>query len=313
MKVAIKASPLARKVAADLGIDLNQVIPSGPNNRILVADIQNFKPQVAAKPIVNDELKVDKLSNVSESLAKPNLTMPTFSETLQWESIPMNPIRKATVKAMGIANSQTALFTGLKSIDVSELVKLRNNVKTHALTKNVKLTYLAFIVKAVALSLKQMPNLNIRNDEKNHAIQMANQINIGVACDTPEGLMVPVIKCADQMSILQIAAKITKLATKARTKKLTLNEMTGGTFTISNFGSVGLDYATPIVNYPESAILGVGTITKTPAVINGEIMVRDFMPLSISCDHKVIDGADAGRFLILVTNYLTNPALLLIE
>lgn len=213
---------------------------------------------------------------------------------------------------MTTAHEKVAGFTGLRNLDVTELVNIRKQLKAFADSQRVKLTYLAFIIKACANALKDMPNLNVRIDEENKATKFAQQINIGMACDTPDGLMVPVIKGADKLSVLQIAVKINDLAMKARSKKLASNEMSGATFTVTNFGAVGLDYATPIVNFPESAILGVGTITRAPGVINDKIEIRDFMPFSITADHKVIDGADAGRFLTKVAYYLQNPATLLV-
>lgn len=195
----------------------------------------------------------------------------------------------------------------MKSIDVTELVSYRKIVKAYADKQDIKLTYLAFIIKAVANALIEMPNINARNDEDNKAIKYIKNINIGMACDTPDGLMVPVIKDADKKSVLEIAQSITDLATKARSKKLSMAEMSGATFTVSNFGAVGLEYATPIVNFPESAILGVGIMIKTPSVIDNNIVIRDLMPFSMTADHKIIDGADAGRFLMKIQDYLANP------
>ncbi|QBQ07754.1 pyruvate dehydrogenase E2 component [Spiroplasma gladiatoris] len=308
----IKATPLARKMAADLKINLANVVPTGPNQRILAIDIQNYQANPTSLNAVSNIQPTKQVTKQVVDFSNPLIQVPEFNEPLSFNSTPMNPIRKATVKAMDVAHTKAAGFTGLKNVDITELVNLRNQLKGFAETQKVKLTYLAFIIKATALSLKDMPNLNVRIDEENKAIKFANQINIGMACDTPDGLMVPVIKSADKLSVLQIAVKINDLATKARNKKLAMSEMSGGTFTVTNFGSVGLDYATPIVNYPESAILGIGTITKAPGVINDQIEIRDFMPFSLTADHKVIDGADAGRFLQRVVYYLQNPAILLV-
>lgn len=309
----IKASPLAIKMAAAKGIDINNVIGTGPNGRILASDIENFvvKPLVEQTQSVNVGEAPTKKSNIDYS--SPTIDVPEFNDPLSFESKPWNPIRKATVKAMETAHAQVAGFTGLRNVDVTDLVVLRKQIKDYADSLNIKLTYLAFVIKATAMALKEMPNLNVRIDQEQKAIKYANQINIGMACDTPDGLMVPVIKGADKLSVLQIAVKINDLAVKARTKKLSSKEMSGATFTITNFGAVGLDYATPIVNFPESAILGIGTITKTPGVLNNQIAIRDFMPLSITADHRVIDGADAGRFLSKIASYLENPALILIK
>ncbi|QGS52022.1 dihydrolipoamide acetyltransferase family protein [Spiroplasma tabanidicola] len=310
----VRATPLARKMAAVMGVDLTKVSPTGPNNRILAADIESF----AANPHIVQPQALPQMAPIGPGpkpkvdYTNPAISVPEFNEPLSFNSVPWNPIRKATVKAMDVAHTKVAGFTGFKNVDITELVNLRNQLKGFADSQRVKLTYLAFIIKAVTLSLKDMPNLNVRIDEENKAIKFANQINIGMACDTPDGLMVPVIKGADKLSVLQIAVKINDLASKARSKKLAMNEMTGATFTVTNFGSVGLDYATPIVNYPESAILGVGTITRAPGVINDQIEIREFMPFSLTADHKVIDGADAGRFLQRIVYYLQNPAILLV-
>ncbi|QHX37024.1 dihydrolipoamide acetyltransferase family protein [Spiroplasma sp. BIUS-1] len=308
--VDVKASPLARKVAAVMGVDLSKVSPTGPNGRILVADVESFSanPQVAVAPAaVSGGSKAPAID-----YSNPLISVPEINEPLTFESKPWNPIRKATVKAMTTAHEKVAGFTGLRNLDITELVNIRKQLKGHADSLRVKLTYLAFIIKASANALRDMPNLNVRIDEENKATKFAQQINIGMACDTPDGLMVPVIKGADKLSVLQIAVKINDLAMKARSKKLSPSEMSGATFTVTNFGAVGLDYATPIVNFPESAILGVGTITRAPGVINDEIEIRDYMPFSITADHKVIDGADAGRFLTRVAYYLQNPATLLV-
>ncbi|ASP28207.1 pyruvate dehydrogenase E2 component (dihydrolipoamide acetyltransferase) [Spiroplasma corruscae] len=331
----VKASPLAKKMAAVMGVDLTKVTPTGPNNRILAADIELFasSPKIEPEgpktvthmsplPQVPTPLGIDPMNRTQlpkqgsfeqkVDYANPLISVPEFNDPLLFDSIPMNPIRKATVKAMDVAHTKVAGFTGFRNIDITDLVNLRNKLKGYADTQRVKLTYLAFIIKAVTLSLRDMPNLNVRIDEENKAIKYANQINIGMACDTPDGLMVPVIKNADRLSVLQIAVKINDLAIKARSKKLSMNEMTGATFTVTNFGSVGLDFATPIVNHPESAILGVGTITRAPGVVKDQIVIRDFMPFSLTADHKVIDGADAGRFLQRIAFYLQNPEIILV-
>ncbi|WP_339020771.1 dihydrolipoamide acetyltransferase family protein [Spiroplasma endosymbiont of Atherix ibis] len=308
--VDVKASPLARKMAAVMGVDLSKVSSSGPNGRILVADVQSFstnpQPVLVSAPVGSGS------KSAAIDYSNPLISVPEINEPLTFESKPWNPIRKATVKAMTTAHEKVAGFTGLRNLDITELVNIRNQLKGHADSLRVKLTYLAFIIKASANALKDMPNLNVRIDEENKATKFAQQINIGMACDTPDGLMVPVIRGADKLSVLQIAVKINDLATKARAKKLIPSEMSGATFTVTNFGAVGLDYATPIVNFPESAILGVGTITKAPGVVKDEIEIRDYMPFSITADHKVIDGADAGRFLTRVAYYLQNPATLLV-
>ncbi|WP_434343754.1 dihydrolipoamide acetyltransferase family protein [Mycoplasma sp. 06067-C1-B144P-99-0482-3] len=309
----IKATPLARKVAADLNVDLSLVTPTGPNQRILVADIENYHSSLA-QPVSQPAPIPTVAQPVSQPAPAPVVT-PTIkvvepSALLSWDEVPMNGVRKATVKAMTKSHTEIAAFTGMKNTDITETHKMRTELKDHAAASGIKLTYLAFIIKAVAKSLRDMPNINVRGDFANSKIQFMHNINIGIAVDTPNGLMVPVIKGADHLSVFEIAIKINELANKAKDGKLTRAEMTEATFTVSNFGSVGLDYATPIINSPESAILGVGTMSQTPLYINGELQKRFIMPLSMTCDHRIIDGADAGRFLIKVQDYLSKPVLL---
>ncbi|PZW01461.1 dihydrolipoamide acetyltransferase family protein [Metamycoplasma auris] len=302
----IKATPLARKVAADLKIDLLSLVGSGPNGRILVADVKNAN--ATQLPQAKEEVTSSQPQTPATATPMPKVVEP--SAPLSWEVVNMNGIRKATVKAMTKSHTEIASFTGMKNIDITETHKLRSELKDHAAAMGIKLTYLAFIIKAAAKSLRDFPNINVRGDFENNKILFVNNINIGIAVDTPNGLMVPVIKGADQLSIFEIANKITDLAKKARDGKLSRNEMTEATFTVSNFGSVGLDYATPIINSPESAILGVGTMTQTPMYINDEIQKRFIMPFSMTCDHRIIDGADAGRFLMKIQEYLSKPILL---
>ncbi|WP_434325294.1 dihydrolipoamide acetyltransferase family protein [Mycoplasma capricolum] len=306
----IKATPLARKVAADLNIDLSLVTPTGPNQRILVADIKNHQASSTQSSSQSISQPAPTPSPSAHQTIAPTIKVVEPSAPLSWDEVPMNGVRKATVKAMTKSHTEIAAFTGMKNTDITETHKMRTELKDHAAASGIKLTYLAFIIKAVAKSLRDMPNINVRGDFANNKIQFMHNINIGIAVDTPNGLMVPVIKGADHLSVFEIAIKISELANKAKDGKLTRAEMTEATFTVSNFGSVGLDYATPIINSPESAILGVGTMSQTPLYINGELQKRFIMPLSMTCDHRIIDGADAGRFLIKVQDYLSKPVLL---
>ncbi|AUM62376.1 dihydrolipoamide acetyltransferase family protein [Spiroplasma monobiae] len=291
----IKATPLARKIAADKNLNLSTIKGTGPHGRILVADL-NSAP----------------VGSVSNSILKSTTKSVDIDAPLSWDSIPMSGIRKATIKAMVKSHSENASFTGMKNINITPTYDMRANLKDWSEKNGIKLTYLAFVVKAAAKVLEEMPNINVRIDEANNAILQMHNINIGIAVDTEKGLMVPVIKGANHLSIFEIANKIGELAMKARDGKLAMAEMKDGTFTVSNFGSVGLDYATPIINSPESAILGVGTMTKTPIFVKDEIKTGWIMPFSMTCDHRIIDGGDAGRFLMKIENYLSNPALLLI-
>ncbi|PPE06632.1 pyruvate dehydrogenase E2 component (dihydrolipoamide acetyltransferase) [Mesoplasma corruscae] len=296
-----KATPLARKMAAAKNIDLSTLTGTGPHGRILVKDLDNVSTSIPTNANTGTS------NNIQPALTKSV----AIDAPLSWDSVPMNGIRKATVKAMVKSKTENAAFTGMKNIDISSTYNMRAMLKDSCEANGIKLTYLAFIIKAAAKILKEMPNVNVRADVENNAILQLHNVNIGVAVDTPKGLMVPVIKGADQLTMFEIAVQISDLASKAREGKLAMSEMKDATFTVSNFGAVGLDYATPIINSPESAILGVGTMTKTPIFVKDEIKSGWIMPFSMTCDHRIIDGGDAGRFLMKLENYLKNPALLL--
>ncbi|AUF83245.1 2-oxo acid dehydrogenase subunit E2 [Mesoplasma syrphidae] len=293
----IRATPQARRMAVKLNIDLSKIIASSPSGRISIEDIEAYNNQASA--------------SVQPATAQQPVRSNLSTTGLEVEAISMTGIRKATVKAMKYSHSTNASFTSFKKIDITNIYDLRNNLKDFAKQSDIKLTYLAFVVKAVAKALVDNPNINVRIDEENNAIQYIKNINISVAVDTPYGLVVPVIFNANNLSLFEIAKEISNIASKAKDKKLAVSDMTNGTFTISNIGSVGLEYATPIINSPESAIMGVGIMKKEPVYIGDEVKPRYIMPFSITADHRVIDGADVGRFLQKVEEYLTNPIILL--
>jgi len=201
--------------------------------------------------------------------------------------------------------------THVDEVDVTDLVSLREAFKGSAEKKGVKLTYLPFIIKALIPALREFPLMNASVDEEN--IVLKKYYNIGIATDTEQGLVVPVIKDADKKDIYQLASEIEELSNKARQGRLSLDEVKGGTFSITNVGSIGGLFATPIINYPEVAILGLHKIAKRPAVRNGQIEVRDMTYLSLTFDHRIIDGAYAARFLARVIDILQDSKKLLAE
>lgn len=211
-----------------------------------------------------------------------------------------------------------SLFTAphvvsMDEADVTELVSLREKEKKAAEEKGIKLTYLAFIVKAATVALKQHPYLNASLDSQKNEIVLKRYYNIGVAVDTPEGLMVPVIKNADQKSIMELAKETERLAEEARTRKIKLSDLKGNTFTITNIGSIGGLFSTPIINPPDVAILGVHRIRDMAVVIDGEIKIRKILPLVLSFDHRVLDGAQAARFMNTLMEHLKDPDLFLLD
>lgn len=283
------ATPVARAMAKQMGIDINKVSGSGPSGRVKTTDIENYK---SSKTVDTNVLNVVK-------------------DDVTYE--PLSQIRKAIAKNMIQSIHNTAQMSVFEEVDIYELMQVRSRYKQRFADKDVNLTYLSFIVKAVAQALKHHRQLNSQIDTENNRMIYRNRYHIGVAVDTTEGLVVPVIRDADQLTIFQIAKKIAELAHKARTRKLSLNEMKGGSFSITSFGSIGGIYATPVLNYPQAGILGIGRILKTPVVRDEEIVVGHVMPLSLTVDHRIVDGGEATRFIYKVMEYLTDPISFLME
>jgi pyruvate dehydrogenase E2 component (dihydrolipoamide acetyltransferase) len=207
----------------------------------------------------------------------------------------------------------TVCVTGMEEVDVTELWKLRKREDGEGTRRGVHLTYFPFIVKAVQHALMEHPMLNASVDEEGETIVQKKYFNIGFAVDTPDGLIVPVIRNVEKKSIIELAAELQDLAERARQRTVTVQELRGSTFTITNYGQFGGGFSTPIINYPDVAILGCGRIADRPWVVDGEIAVRKILPLSLTFDHRVTDGGDATRFLSRVAGYLEDPALLFIE
>jgi len=223
------------------------------------------------------------------------------------ERIPLKGVRKKIAEAMAHSKRTAAHFTYVEEVDMTEIVRLRSQSSEEAKKRNTKLTFLPFIIKAVVPALKEFPFLNSSLDDDKQEIVLKGDYNIGIATDTSNGLIVPVIKGADRKNIWELAAEISSLSEKARTGKITLDDLKGGTFTLTNAGSIGGVFATPVINHPEVAILGVNAIRKRPVVKNDQIVIREMMFLSISVDHRVVDGADAARFMNRLTYFLSDP------
>lgn len=293
----VLSTPIVRKIAADLKIDLTQIQGSGPNGKIMKADLGQRAKRAVTGPT---------LSTLPIDIPQINATGAVRREA-------MSPIRKAIAKQMTLSKTVIAETTLMKNIDVTKLIEIRTQLKGQAEQQGIKLTYMPFFMKACAIALKDFPILNASYDQDQQEIIFKDYYNIGMATDTPTGLMVPVVKGVGQLNILQIAKMINDLAAKTRERKLKPDEMKDGTFTITNFGSAGIEFATPVINFPEVAILGVGIIKKAPVINkNNEIEISSILPLSLTIDHRLIDGADGGRFLARVTALLESPALLLL-
>ncbi|MGM1458831.1 MAG: dihydrolipoamide acetyltransferase family protein [Columbia Basin potato purple top phytoplasma] len=220
----------------------------------------------------------------------------------------ISKIREVISKKMVVAKTEIPDVTVTEEIDITDLVFLRKRLKNELEPQGIKLTYMAFIAKAVISALMEFPLFNSSFDSAKNAIIIKKFINLGIAVDTPRGLMVPNIKNADNLNIIELAQEINKLAKNSQEGKLTLKQLQNGTFTLSNFGSIGGLQCTPIINLPELSILGIGKIIKKPVVKDNNICIADILHVSLTFDHRVIDGADASRFLNKITSVLTNIA-----
>ncbi len=288
------ATPVARAMAKEMCIDINLVRGTGPAQRVMKNDILNYSKQ-DSKPIV------------SKPLASDNL----LEDRLEIE--PLSQIRKTIAKNMIQSKHNAAHMTVFEEVEISELDRVRKKYKDYFKDENIRITYLAFIVKAVALALKKHKSLNAEMDMDKGVMIYKKYYNIGIAADTEKGLVVPVIKNADKLSVKEIALEIQVLADKARDGKLSMDDMKDGTFTITSYGSIGGLFAVPVINYPQAGILGIGRISKQPIVKDDKLDIGLMLPLSLSVDHRIADGGETSRFLNRVMSYLNEPVGLLID
>lgn len=295
------ASPKARALARELKVDLSMVSGTGPGGMVTEDDVRGAtgarRPEAAA-PAPEAEVRKE---------------APKADKYGAIERITIKGVRRSIAKNL-LASQRTAAFvTGMDEADVTELWDLRVRERRVAREKGVHLTFLPFFMKAVQHALAAHPAFNASVDEERGEIILKKYYNIGVAVMTPDGLMVSVVKNVEKKTILELAAELQELSKKARDRKITLDELKGSSFTISNYGSFGGIYATPIINYPDIAILGTGKISEKPWVRDGTIVIRRILPLSLTFDHRVVDGADASMFLAKVVKYLEDPARIFIE
>jgi len=301
----VLASPVARKLAADSGIDIATIKGTGEQGRVMKADVENAKaPAKAAQPAKAAVPQADTPAPAFAAAGKPDGDV---------EVVKITRLRKAVSNAMTRSKSIIPETVLMDEINVDALVKFRNEAKVVAEQKGIKLTYMALISKAVLVALKEFPIFNASFNHDTDEVYMKKFVNLGMAVDTPDGLIVPNIKNADRLSVFELATQIRTLADDTIARKITLDQQTGGTFTITNFGSAGIAFGTPVINYPELAILGIGKIDKKPWVVGDEIKIAHTLPLSLAVDHRIIDGADGGRFLMRIKELLGNPTLLMLS
>ncbi|TWT89117.1 Dihydrolipoyllysine-residue acetyltransferase component of pyruvate dehydrogenase complex [Pseudobythopirellula maris] len=295
------AGPAVRRLARELGVDLRRVRPNGAAGRITEEDVQAYVRQS------NQRAQAPSPTGVTP----PGAVGSDSQGAVRVEK--MSRMRQAIARNMVASYTTIPQLTNFDDVDVSELEKIRKQSKDDYAARGLKLTQLPFLVKAIAGALKKHPVVNASVDMEQSTVIYKEYVNIGVAVDSERGLVVPVLRDVDRMSISQIASELDRIVTKAREGSLTLEDMQGGTFTISNMGAVGGTYSTPLINSPEVAILLVGRSRMLPWVVgDGAIEPRLVMPLSLTYDHRVVDGADAARFVNDLKGLLAAPGRLLL-
>lgn len=304
------AMPSVRKYAREKGVDIRLVSGSGNNGRVLKNDIDAYlnKGQEPAKN-VQPEAAAPQETETGAGEAKAAVPQGQYPETRE----KMSGIRKAIAKAMVNSKHTAPHVTLMDEVEVTKLVAHRKKFKEVAAEKGIKLTFLPYVVKALTSALREYPALNTSVDDEAGELIQKHYYNIGIAADTDKGLLVPVVKDADRKSVFTISNEINDLAGKARSGKLAPDEMKGGSCTITNIGSAGGQWFTPVINHPEVAILGIGRIAEKAVVRNGEIVAAPVLALSLSFDHRVIDGATAQNALNHIKRLLNDPELLLME
>ncbi|MEM7346618.1 MAG: 2-oxo acid dehydrogenase subunit E2 [Chloroflexota bacterium] len=300
------AAPSVRRLARELGVDINQVPGTGPRGRISRTDIKNYVRK----------LNTERAAAPAPAAGSPAIIVPPLPDFAKWGDIErerMSNVRRATVKQMSLAWNTIPHVTQFDKTDITELEKLRKRYAKKAEAAGGKLTVTAIIIKVLASALKQFPKFNASLDIEHNEIVYKKYYHMGVAVDTPRGLVVPTIRNIDQKNIIDIAVDLGEIAQKARDRKVRPDDLQGASFTITNLGGIGGTNFTPIVNYPEVAILGVSRGTVEAVYRDGQFEPRMMMPLSLSYDHRLIDGADAARFLRWVAEALEQPFLLALE
>ncbi len=291
----IPASPLVRRIAREMGVDLAQVAPSGAGGRMTVDDVKKHFQQ----------------SEIAGTVCEPPL--PDFSKWGPVERKPMSNVRRTTTHHIAQAWSVIPHVTQFDEADITELELLRKRFSKRVEAAGGHLSLTAIVLKVAASALKVFPQMNASVDVGKEEIILKNYFHIGIAVDTDRGLLVPVIRDVDQKNILEIAIELSQITEKARSKKLTLDEMQGASFTITNLGNIGGSHFTPIIHWPEVAILGVGRAAVKSVRVEDKWEARTMLPLSLSYDHRLIDGADGARFLRWLADAVQEPFLMDLE
>ncbi|HYF91441.1 MAG TPA: dihydrolipoamide acetyltransferase family protein [Symbiobacteriaceae bacterium] len=302
------ASPATRKLAREMGIDINQVPGTGRAGRVTAADLRNFAASSAQAPTLA------LVPGRAAAPPAPDRPAPVPAAAAAGdERLPLKGIRKVIADRMVKSVYTAPHVSVVDEVDMTELSAFRARARELAEKKGIRLSFMPFIFKALTTTLKEHPYSNAQIDDEKQEIVLRKQYHIAFALDTEAGLLVPVVRDVDKKSVFQIAAEMQDLIERGRAGKLQPDELKGSTFTVSNQGSVGGLFFTPVINHPEVAILGVGSTQERPVVKDGQITVAPMMYLALSFDHRLIDGAPAARFLNRVKELLGNPTLLMME
>ena len=318
-KPRVLAAPAVRKLAFELGIDLEQVTPSNPNGRVSLDDVKTFAEKAKSSPIpsstpVGTRFIASAPSTSAPSASETSASASSTSETpTQDERQPLTGLRKRIAEHMERSWRIIPHATAFGEVDATGLVALRDALKPGAEKRGIRLTYMPLLVKLLLPVLKEFPIFNASLDEERREIIYKRSYHIGIAAATPDGLLVPVLRHADRLTLLEIAANVDRLIEGAKQRTLTLPEVSGSTFTLNNVGSFGGSTGTPIINYPEVAILAVGRIEEKAIVEHGAVIVRPIMPLALSFDHRLIDGASSGAFMTRFKELVEHPQQLMLD
>jgi pyruvate dehydrogenase E2 component (dihydrolipoamide acetyltransferase) len=299
------ATPVARAMAKELGVNIDHVLGTGPAGRVTKGDIEGFVTRDTKHG--RQEIETRDTKHVTRKNEDG-----VSGHDLEVEIKPLSQIRKVIARNMIQSKHNAAHMMVFDEIEVSELIRIRYKYKEQFEREGIKLSYLPFILKATALALKNHPVLNAEMDLENSRMIYKKYYNIGIAVDTDDGLVVPVIRNVDRLTIKDIAIAVNLISEKARKRSLTMEDMKDGTFTVTNYGSIGGQFAVPVINYPQAGILGIGRLVEKPVVKDGQVVPGTLLPLSLSVDHRMVDGGEVARFLNRVMEYLSDPVSIII-
>lgn len=312
-KSTVPAAPAVRKLAREMGVDIERVRGTGPGGRVTKEDVESAKGGGKAAPVGSGAKAA--APAVTRPPARPMAPPPGVVDADKWGSVrraPMSQIRKTIAAQMSRSAFTAVHVTHGDEADITELERMRTGLN-EATGNDPKLTAMTFLIRALCLALKKHPVFNSSMDDEKQEIVYKDYINVGVAVDTERGLIVPVIRSADQLGLRGIALALRAIAEQVRTNQFAIEDLRGGTFTVTNVGALGGTFSTPIINYPEVAILGLGRTKKVPVLRNGQLAETMILPMNLSFDHRVTDGANSARFTREIIGYLETPAKFMLD